>query len=348
VLGPGASTTIRIPVTVAPSFTAGRWSVTVTARAGSRTASVTVSREFRVTPGGVSTTWSGHGRYQVSAGGAALLSCQDDQTPVKGCAEAEARTSPGHQDDDDWTMVRINDAGSPWSTSASSAISLPSGSSVVAAWLSWSGSGLDPQATLDRTATIAGPSGSRSTVTAKTWDLVDLPSSGHGYLATADVTALVKAQGGGSWTVGDIALADGQSGIYAGWSLTVVTTSATAPVRDVTVLSGPWAITGPGTTWSGSAPGLSGRSADITLVAWEGDADITGDALLVHGQPVAALDAPGVTDNVAASSALGAQRAVSFGVDVRRLHAPAGPGDQLSVRTDGDSWALGQLVVSAG
>jgi hypothetical protein len=55
-----------------------------------------------------------------------------------------------------------------------------------------------------------------------------------------------------------------------------------------------------------------------------------------------------VTDNVAASSALGATRAVSFGVDVRQLHAPAGSGDQLRVTTDGDTWVLGTLVVSAG
>ncbi len=343
----GATATLRIPVTLADSFSTGDLSLTVTSRDGARTASVTVSRTFTVTPGGVSTTWAGHGRYQVSAGGASLLSCQDDKTPVKGCAEAEARKLPGHQDNNDWTMLAINDAGSPWTTSSSAAVDLPKGSTVVAAWLSWSASGFAKGATPVHTASIAGPDGKPSTVTAKTWDALDV-SSASAYVATADVTAQVQAQGGGSWTVGDIALSGGQTSIYAGWSLTVVTTSAAAPVRDVTVLAGPFAITDASHTWSGHAPGLSGQGADLTLVAWEGDADLTGDSLSVHGKPVAPRDSPGVTDNVAASAALGAKRAVSFGVDVRQLSAPAGDGDDISVTTDGDTWILGMLVISAG
>jgi RNA polymerase sigma factor (sigma-70 family) len=346
-VAPGASATLRIPVTLASNFSTGALSVTVTSRDGARTASVTVDRTFTVTPGGVSTAWAGHGRYQVSAGGASLLSCQDDKTPVKGCAEAEARKLPGHQDNNDWKMVAINDAGDPWTTSSSSTVDLPKGSTVVAAWLSWSASGLAKDANPVHTASIAGPAGKPSTVTAKTWDALDLASAST-YVATADVTALVQAQGGGSWTVGDSALSSGQTSIYAGWSLTVITTSAAAPVRDVTVLTGPFSIIDASHAWSGHAPGLSGQGADLTLVAWEGDADLTGDSLSVHGKPVAPLDAPGVSDNVAASAALGAKRAVSFGVDVRQLSAPAGDGDDLSVTTDGDTWLLGMLVISAG
>jgi RNA polymerase sigma factor (sigma-70 family) len=335
----GATASLRIPVTLAETFSTGDLSLTVTSRDGARAASVTVTRTF--------TAWAGHGRYQVSAGGASLLSCQDDKTPVKGCAEAEARKLPGHQDNNDWTMLAINDAGSPWTTSSSAAVDLPKGSTVVAAWLSWSASGFAKGATPAHTASIAGPDGKPSTVTAKTWDALSV-SSASAYVATADVTAVLQAQGGGSWTVGDIALSSGQTSIYAGWSLTVVTTSATAPVRDVTVLAGPFSITDAKHPWSGHAPGLSAQGADLTLVAWEGDADLTGDSLSVHGKPVAPVDAPGDTDNVAASAALGAKRAVSFGVDVRQLAAPAGAGDDISVTTDGDTWVLGMLVISAG
>jgi RNA polymerase sigma factor (sigma-70 family) len=350
VVGAGARAEIRIPVKVEAGFTTDTYSVVVTSTSQGRQASVTKQGTLTVTPDGVSALWSDNGRFQVEAGGAALLSCQSDATPVKGCAEAEARTFPGHQDDDDWRMQPLNDAGKPWTTSSTAQIALPKGSQVAHAWLSWSGSGFDPGTTFKDTATIAGPDGARTTVKADTLQPVALSASGNGYVATTDVTKLVRAQGGGTWTVGDIDLVEGRVGNYAGWSLTVVTTSSTSPVRDVTVLNGPWAITGnsAAAAWKGRAPGLDNHSAQITLVAWEGDADLTGDALLVHANPVAALDAPKVTDNIAASAAMGAKRALNFGVDVRQLNAPIGPGDQMQVVTNGDNWILGMLVVSTG
>jgi hypothetical protein len=256
-------------------------------------------------------------------------------------------------DNNSWTMHALDDAGSGWKTSSSANVSIPKDSKVAAAFLQWSASGFDDLDGLSHSASIQGPGWSKTSVTAGSWQAASL-SSDRSYVATADVTKLVAAQGSGPWTVGDIALTDGAKGLYAGWSLTVITTSATAPVRDVTVLQGPWLLNDPSSSWTGTPPGLAGHSAELTLVAWEGDAGLTGDRLVVNGALTATDGGPAVeggppsTYNVAESFADGAERGNTFGVDVRRLQAPAAQASTLKITTDGDSWILGLMVVSTG
>ena len=351
-----ATATLEVPVTIDPTAKSGSWSVTITSHSGSRSATVTVSGRFTLATGGVSAVWSGAGRYQVSAGGANLLSCEDGADTDPDCLAAEARdpkVGVDRLDNNAWVMHAVDDAGSGWTTSSSAKVAVPSGSKVVAAFLQWSASGLEDVAGASHAAAIQGPNGGKTSVTASAWQPVALPDV-KGYVATANVTKLVAAQGGGSWTVGDIAFADGAQNLYAGWSLTVITTSATAPVRDVTVLQGPWLLKDSGSTWTGTPPGLAGHPADLTLVAWEGDAGLAGDRLVANGSLTPTDGGPPVeggsptTYNVAESFADGAKRANTFGVDVRQLHAGAKQGSTLKITTTGDSWILGLMIVSAG
>jgi RNA polymerase sigma factor (sigma-70 family) len=356
---------MAIPVHLSPSTTGGRWVVTVTSRSGTRTATVTRPGSLGVSPTGIPATWFGQGHYQVSAGGAGLLSCQDDVTPVKGCSDWEnptdaERTSTDPNvlaalDNNAHAMLAINDAGSGWTDSSSATVSIPKGSTVVKAFLQWSASGFADSSGLSHSAYLQGPGGpkTKTKVDATSWQAVTL-SGGDGYTATADVTAQVAAGGGGTWTGGDLALVSGSTGVYAGWSLTVITSTPTAVVKDVTVLQGPWLLSDSQSTWTGQPPGLEGHSAVLTLVAWEGDAGLTGDQLDVNGSLTPIDGGPAVdgatpqADNIAESFAIGAKRTNTFGTDVRQLSASAKQGATLSITTAGDSWILGLMVVSTG
>jgi hypothetical protein len=172
----------------------------------------------------------------------------------------------------------------------------------------------------------------------------------------ADVTGSVGASSPGTWTVGNVSLAGSPAKqLYAGWALTVVTSSPTEPIRDVTVLSGPHLLAN-GPDWTGSALGLRGGPASVTLVAWEGDAGNTGDSLSVYGQPLTPEDGRSDSDDAVASYAMGAlgrdakPQELSFGVDVRSFAAPAGlmSTAPISLHGKGDSFVLGMLGVTTG
>ncbi len=122
----------------------------------------------------------------------------------------------------------------------------------------------------------------------------------------------------------------------------------------MTVLQGPWLLENASSTWTGTPPGLAGHPAQLTLVAWEGDAGLAGDRLVANGSLTPTDGGPPVesgsptTYNVAESFADGAKRANTFGVDVRQLQASAKQGSTLKITTTGDAWILGLMIVSTG
>jgi hypothetical protein len=186
---------------------------------------------------------------------------------------------------------------------------------------------------------------------------VPVEVSGHrGYVAMADVTDAVSGSSPGTWTVGNVSVAAaGAKQQYAGWSLTVVTSEPTAPVRDVTVLSGPRVLAN-GPDWTGSALGLRGGPASLSLVAWEGDAGNSGDDLSVYGRALTPEDGNSDSADVVASYANGAlgrdgkPERLSFGVDVRSFASPSGStgNGSISLHGKGDSFILGLLAVTTG
>lgn len=357
-LAPGASADAVVPVSVDGDATSGTWSGTLVASADGVDQRTPVAGTLTVTGGGVNAIFVARGPYATSAAGNSLMSCQNPVAkPDAECAAAEASRSGTQLTNGTWRMYPRNDAGAGWKNSASAALQLPAGSSVVRAWLTWSATGVD--AAKRQTADLRGPGGQAVTVTADQVDPATV-SGRSGYVAVADVTDLVATDGGGTWTAGNVSLSTTpQNQQYGGWALTVVTSAATDPVRDVSVLSGPRLLMRPG-VWSGTALGLRGDPASVTVVAWEGDARNDHDALSVYGRALTPLDPwPGKDDALASYSigALGADgktpRELTFGVDVRAFDAGAGPADTatdgaIELRTSGDAVLLGMLLVSAG
>ena len=122
------------------------------------------------------------------------------------------------------------------------------------------------------------PSGSTG-VTADT--VVD--AAGGIYNAYADVTGLMA--GNGTYAVADIQTAAG-SGTFGGWSLVVVVHNQAEPARFLLVAA-PGATISSSSSWTAGfdlPTPMTGASADVLLVGFEGDPGLTADQLDVCGQ----------------------------------------------------------------
>ena len=186
---------------------------------------------------------------------------------------------------------------SEWVKNGSNAVlTLPNEGSVLYAELVWGGSTnyapenvtalLDTPVTL--TAGSASISVSPSPATALT---IAQPANGftaNYYMRSADVTAFVKAAGGGDYSVGGVPATQTtaiNSLNAAGWTLTVVVRDSTEPVRNLSVFVGgsfvdeksqqDYTISGFCTPTSGPVNGK------VSISAIEGDANLTGDQLLI-------------------------------------------------------------------
>jgi RNA polymerase sigma factor (sigma-70 family) len=351
----GASTQVVVPVAVDATATGGTWTGSLVAADGGSERSTPLDGSLAIAQGGgVNAVFAAEGRYEVSAAGNALMSCQDPAAkPNAACAAVESAREGTRLTNGEWPMYPRNDAGTGWKDSSSAHVAWPAGGTVVRAWLSWSATGVDPAGV--QTARLRGPDSTDLGVDAD--EVVPVEVSGHrGYVAMADVTDAVSGSSPGTWTVGNVSVAAaGAKQQYAGWSLTVVTSEPTAPVGDVTVLSGPRVLAN-GPDWTGSALGLRGGPASLSLVAWEGDAGNSGDDLSVYGRALTPEDGNSDSADVVASYANGAlgrdgkPERLSFGVDVRSFASPSGStgNGSISLHGRGDSFILGLLAVTTG
>lgn len=116
------------------------------------------------------------------------------------------------------------------------------------------------------------------------------------YQAYVDVTDLISVNGGGTYTVGNAPLTQGSiqgGGYYGGWSIVVVyeNTTAFTSYNSIRVYDGFEQVFNGGSSTlstvtltglnvpSGS---LSLRDAKMGVLAWEGDANLTGDSLRIN------------------------------------------------------------------
>ncbi len=115
-------------------------------------------------------------------------------------------------------------------------------------------------------------------------------TSDRAYQAFADVTTIVRAAGPGTYFGADVPAATGKDR-YSGWSLVVVYSAPSLPLRNLTVFDGladvgqgdPQAI-----TISGFTTPVSGTvNTRIGLVAYEGDRGSTGDQAILDGTQLA-------------------------------------------------------------
>lgn len=173
-------------------------------------------------------------------------------------------------------------------------LNLPAGATVAYARLYWAASGAKTLTPLDKV-TFSRPGGFSQTITADTTRGVvkinDVTASpGMVYQSTADVTALVQANGIGAYQVKGIPSIElpglDKDVAFVGWNMMVVYNLSTDPVRNIAVFDGLDKVES-GKPAHVSITGFlvppSGFTAKITVVAYEGDQQWKGDALKFNG-----------------------------------------------------------------
>ena len=348
-LAAGASTTVQIPVTVSlttldfvvPSVVVSTPGVTSAIGVGTST----------VYANGMGARYVADGSYVVAEAGASFLRCD---VALAGCTDAlNLQGSSAAWDNDAWNLMAV-DAAAEGAVSSSTTLAIAPGAEIAFAGLYWSApvpSG-DSDATLG-TINLRSPAGTLSTVTAEQVDkgLIDLTET---YQAYADVTAIVAASGGGSWAASAPRIGPGANAApldfvgqnSAGWSLVVVYEDSTVTPGRVVVFDGYQVVSGP--TVLHVLAGVPGATATAGVVAWEGDAGVSGEGLSLDGVGLARSEAGALSGNTFSSLAAGSAVRNTFGVDVGSfLPVPMTSGRPLmAVSNAGDHFALGVITLT--
>ena len=196
-----------------------------------------------------------------------------------GCGAGQ-NASGGRTNNDDFAMVYVDvDGNAATFNSSNATLSLPAGANVLWAGLYWGGSS---SSVVRNTCRLATPGASYATVAA-----AQLDALGSTYSAVAEVTALVRAGGSGTYQVSDVQSTPGVGG-FAGWSLVVVYELAADPVRFLTVRDGFAAVTPSSGSISIPISGFVTPSAGqvrrhIGAVVYDGDNGTNGDRFTLNG-----------------------------------------------------------------
>lgn len=158
----------------------------------------------------------------------------------------------------------------------------------------------------------------------------DIQATGQAFQGTADITALLQKHGAGVYRVGGFAKAElvdrNDANLYAGWGVVVVYKQSSEPLRHVAVYDGLTAVS-PGVSSmmqlrGFAVPQVVGASR-LGVIAYEGDAEETGDALKVKG--IALTDgSTGGVSNLFNSSRTTLGQAMSVMGDLPQMTGAAG------------------------
>jgi RNA polymerase sigma factor (sigma-70 family) len=338
-LASGTTGVLLLPVSVSESAdTTTPPSATVTA-SGLSPVTVTASS---VVSDGLGARFVADGAFESTMAGASFLTCD---ASLPGCTDAQQRVGdPTLWDNHMWPLVATTTEGLGVASSATQ-LELPDGAEVAFAGLYWSG--VTPLDTSDDQLSqilLRSPDGTTQPVTARRLERVD-GSGGERFQSFADVTSLVSTHGEGEWAAG-VEHISAASGDYAGWALVVVYADDTVAPGRVAVFDGFASIVD--SSVSLVIAGLPESTVDVGVVAWEGDAGITGDGLALDGVPLVRGGAYPDPLNVFRSDAQGSGILNTFGVDVGRfqpsvLSAARGT---LTATTQGDQYVLGVVSVT--
>lgn len=208
------------------------------------------------------------------------------------CTNAQNATGSALSNND--FQMRYIDVDSDPATfnSSRAALNLPAGASVLFAGLYWGGElGNAPTAANNKivkfqvpgslTYTEIGPSLQPEMI------CKELGRTSNHYSSFCDVTKLVQAAGNGGYTVANVQAGAGNN-LYAGWSMVVAYRYAGEPARNLTVFNGYGVVSGNASVTipiaGFKAPPAGAVRAQIGVLAFEGDAGITGDSLKLNGQ----------------------------------------------------------------
>ena len=186
--------------------------------------------------------------------------------------------------------------------SSSSDLILPAGSNTIKlARIYWGGriavSEFDLSTNVNRSIKIRkGISGPYSDITALGMDTLTIIEGYTQFQGYADITDFIKANGAGTYEVGNVPLSTGiiaDGGNHGGWCIIVVYENPSLPFNSVRVFDGFEVVYNGGsdTTSTITLKGLNVPStplqssdAQMGVVVWEGDANLPGDFLNINGQ----------------------------------------------------------------
>jgi hypothetical protein len=186
--------------------------------------------------------------------------------------------------------------------SSSADLILPSGTNTIKiARIYWGGRIADSEFNLstvaNRTIKIRkGISGAYSDITALGMDTLTIIDGFTQFQGYADVTDFIKANGAGTYEVGNVPLSTGaidNGGNHGGWSIVVVYENPSLPFNSIRVYDGFQVVYNGGndTTSTITLTGLNVPStplqssdARMGVAVWEGDANLPGDFLTINGQ----------------------------------------------------------------
>lgn len=172
--------------------------------------------------------------------------------------------------------------------SSPATLTLPSGATVVRAELIWSASyvvpGSDITAQINNAITFTDPQGTAHSITATGVNntgisLTENSESSTSYVKSADVTSIVASGGSGTYICGKVPCTMSSTANnlqYAGWSLYVIYTKSSDPVRNIVLFVGQTTSLDAPYSVPANYPGPP-FPIRIFYSAGEGDANITGD-----------------------------------------------------------------------
>lgn len=267
-------------------------------------------------------------------------------------------------------MARASVDVAPQDARSTATLDLPSGATATHAFLYWAGS-LAAAASPDTEVTLDRPGVFSEKITAVASFPATLGGNQPMYQSVADVTALVVAHGAGAYRVADIVAQPSfvnrdAATLFGGWSLVVFYERPGDPARNLALFDGCDVINQNTQTvvLEGLRVPSSGFDGKLGVIAYEGDASVSGDQLSWDGTMLA--DASNPVDNFFNGSRTVFGAGVSKDGDLPRQSGEAGSmagldldvvdiapllvGGQesatIQASASGDTYALGAFITS--
>jgi uncharacterized repeat protein (TIGR01451 family) len=240
---------------------------------------------------------------QITSAANALLQCPNDT--VDGglnaqCNQARAGTNARNNNSMDMRMIDVDSDPSTFNSSRAD-LALPSGYEVLFAGLYWTADTSRGDVIKGTNGFVGAPSAAPNAAalgqvlftvpgaassTAVTASSLDQATSKE-YGAFADVTALVRSAGPGTYTVANVQAGTGGNR-GGGWTLLVAYADADEPLRNLAVSDGFLKVAGQALVsipLSGfKTPSGGAVKTEVGVTAYEGDAGATGDYLTLDDQ----------------------------------------------------------------
>jgi hypothetical protein len=230
-------------------------------------------------------------RGGIASAANSVITCGDAVVPgAAACSDIQAGGA-GRGGEYATAYIDVDDDPNTYNSSRAE-LRLPPGAEVAYARLYWGGNirvGEQKPRQDNGRVLFAEPGGSYKEVRADDADVLPVEAPGYeGFVASAEVTDLIRHHAAGTYTVGQVNVAMGHSetGGWGGWALVVAYEDADEPLRELAVLDGFPAFDEGRQAVEATLRGLRvapGGAGSLGVVAFGGDRGQTGDAVTVRG-----------------------------------------------------------------